>query len=186
MLSDSFGFSRRRRQTRSAWDWSSDVCSSDLGDEAEGIIALPEDASVGLELSEYLELPDNIFDLDLTPNRGDCFSVLGIARDVAAITGATVTMPELPQVSATIEESHPVEVEDPSACPRFAGRIIRNIDPDARSPIWMTERLRRSGLRVSFARSFRSRGIVCPSTRLPPVFAHDWIPLTMTRASLAT
>jgi len=119
-----------------------------LGDDAVGIIALPEDAPVGLELSEYLELPDNIFDLDLTPNRGDCFSVLGIARDVAAITGATVTMPDLPQVSATIEDSYPVEVEDPAACPRFAGRVIRNINPDARSPIWMTERLRRSGLRA--------------------------------------
>jgi len=119
-----------------------------LGDEADGIIALPDDAPIGFDLSEYLELPDNIFDLDLTPNRGDCFCVLGIARDVAAITGATVTMPELPQVSATIEDSHPVEVEDPSACPRFAGRVIRNIDPDARSPIWMTERLRRSGLRA--------------------------------------
>ncbi len=119
-----------------------------LGDEADGIIALPDDAPIGLELSEYLELPDNIFDLDLTPNRGDCFSVLGIARDVAAITGTTVSMPDLPQVSATIEDSHPVEVEDPSACPRFAGRVIRNIDPDARSPIWMTERLRRSGLRA--------------------------------------
>ena len=118
-----------------------------LGDEADGIIALPDDAPIGLDLSEYLELPDNIFDLDLTPNRGDCFCVLGIARDVAAITGATVTMPELPQVSATIEDSHPVEVEDPSACPRFAGRIIRNIDPDARSPIWMTEQIGRASCR---------------------------------------
>ena len=60
-----------------------------LGDEADGIIALPDDAPTGVELSEYLKLPDNIFDLDLTPNRGDCFSVQGIARDVAAITGTT-------------------------------------------------------------------------------------------------
>ncbi len=119
-----------------------------LGDEADGIIALPDDAPTGVELSEYLELPDNIFDLDLTPNRGDCFSVLGIARDLAAITGSQVTMPELAQSSATVEDAHPVEIKDPSACPRFAGRVIRNIDPAAKSPIWLTERLRRSGLRA--------------------------------------
>jgi len=119
-----------------------------LGDEADGIFALPEDAPIGVELSHYLELPDNIFDLDLTPNRGDCFSVLGIARDVAAITGSQLTMPEQQRPTATIEDTHPVKVKDPSACPRFAGRVIRGIDPDAKSPIWMTERLRRSGLRA--------------------------------------
>ena len=119
-----------------------------LGDEADGIIALPDDAPTGVELSEFLELPDNIFDIDLTPNRGDCFSVLGIARDVAALTGSEVRMPDLPPVTASIEDTHPVKVKDPSACPRFAGRVIRNIDPDAKSPIWMTERLRRSGLRA--------------------------------------
>jgi phenylalanyl-tRNA synthetase beta chain len=119
-----------------------------LGDDADGIIGLPDDAPVGLDLSEYLKLPDNIFDLDLTPNRGDCFSILGIARDVAAITGARLNIPEFPHVPAAIEDSYPVEIADPSACPRFAGRVIRNIDPDARSPIWMTERLRRSGLRA--------------------------------------
>ena len=118
-----------------------------LGDEADGIIALPDDAPTGVELSKYLELPDNIFDLDLTPNRGDCFSVLGIARDVAAITASAMSNADLPQASATIEDTHPVEVKDGSACPRFAGRVIRNIDPSAKSPIWMIERLRRSGLR---------------------------------------
>ena len=119
-----------------------------LGDEADGIIALPEDAPTGVELSEYLALPDYIYDLDLTPNRGDCFSVVGIARDVAAITSTQPSPPDLAQVTATIEDIHPVEVKDPSACPRFAGRVIRNIEAGAASPIWMTERLRRSGLRA--------------------------------------
>ena len=119
-----------------------------LGDEADGIIALPEDAPTGVELSEYLALPDYIYDLDLTPNRGDCFSVVGIARDVAAITSTQPSPPELAQVTATIEDIHPVKVKDPSACPRFAGRVIRNIEAGAASPIWMTERLRRSGLRA--------------------------------------
>jgi phenylalanyl-tRNA synthetase beta chain len=119
-----------------------------LGDEADGIIALPEDAPTGVELSEYLALPDYIYDLDLTPNRGDCFSVVGIARDVAAITSTQPSPPDLAQVTATIEDIHPVKVKDPSACPRFAGRVIRNIEAGAASPIWMTERLRRSGLRA--------------------------------------
>ncbi len=118
-----------------------------LGDEADGIIALPDDAPTGAELSAYLKLPDNIYDLDLTPNRGDCFSVLGIARDVAAMTGSKLTPPDMPQASVTIDDTHPVEIKDASACPRFAGRVIRNIEPNATSPIWMTERLRRSGLR---------------------------------------
>jgi len=119
-----------------------------LGDEADGIIALPEDAPTGADLSDYLELPDNVYDLDLTPNRGDCFSVLGIARDVAAITGTKMSAPELPTCAETIGDSHAVNIKDPSACPRFAGRVVRNIDPDTKSPIWMTERLRRSGLRA--------------------------------------
>ncbi len=118
-----------------------------LGDEADGIIALPDDAPTGAELSAYLKLPDNIYDLDLTPNRGDCFSVLGIARDVAAMTGSKLTPPDMPQASVTIDDTHPVEIKDASACPRFAGRVIRNIEPNATSPTWMTERLRRSGLR---------------------------------------
>ncbi len=118
-----------------------------LGDEADGIIALPDDAPTGAELSAYLKLPDNIYDLDLTPNRGDCFSVLGIARDVAAMTGSKLTPPDMPPASVTIDDTHPVEIKDASACPRFAGRVIRNIEPNATSPTWMTERLRRSGLR---------------------------------------
>ena len=118
-----------------------------LGDESDGIIALPDDAPTGADLSAYLKLPDSIFDLDLTPNRGDCFSVLGIARDVAAMTGSNLTPPDMPQASVTIDDTHPVEIKDSSACPRFAGRVIRNIKPNAMSPTWMTERLRRSGLR---------------------------------------
>ncbi len=118
-----------------------------LGDDADGIIALPDDAPVGAELTEYLELPDTIFYLDLTPNRGDCFSVLGIARDVSAMTGATLKSAEVPAVAATIEDVHKVKIKQPEGCPSFAGRVIRNIDPAAKSPGWMVERLRRAGLR---------------------------------------
>ena len=118
-----------------------------LGDESDGIIDLPADAEVGKPLIEFLDLPDAVIDLDLTPNRGDCFSVLGIARDVSALTGATLKDPTVPAVEATIEDTHPVELIEPAGCPRFAGRVIRGIDPAAKSPVWMVERLRRAGLR---------------------------------------
>ncbi len=118
-----------------------------LGDDADGIIALAADAPVGTSIKQYLDLPDAIFDLDLTPNRGDCFSVLGIARDVAALTGEALGGPDMTAVAATIEDVYPVECPLPEACPRFVGRVIRDIDLAARSPAWMTERLRKSGIR---------------------------------------
>ncbi len=118
-----------------------------LGDESDGIMHLADDATVGMPLVDFLELPDAAIDLDLTPNRGDCFSVLGIARDLAALTGDDLKDPAVAPVKATTDAVQPVELVEPAGCPRFAGRVIRGIDPAARSPIWMTERLRRSGLR---------------------------------------
>jgi phenylalanyl-tRNA synthetase beta chain len=118
-----------------------------LGDESDGIIALPDDAPVGQNLTDYLRLPDAVIDLDLTPNRGDCFSVMGIARDVAALTGADLQDPTYPAVAPAIDDTHEVVLELPEGCPNFAGQVIRNIDPAAKSPLWMVERLRRSGLR---------------------------------------
>ena len=119
-----------------------------LGDEAEGIIELPENATTGQALTEFLDLPDNTFDLDLTPNRGDCFSVLGIARDVSAITATPLKDVSVDVVTGTLKDQQAVELVLPEGCPRFAGRVIRNIDIGAKSPVWMTERLRRSGLRA--------------------------------------
>ncbi|MGB5740575.1 MAG: phenylalanine--tRNA ligase subunit beta [Woeseia sp.] len=127
------------------------LCSAtelDLGEESDGIIELPQDAPVGVALTQYLGLPDAIFDVDLTPNRGDCFSVLGIARDLSAQTSTPLRDPQLPAVEASIKDTHPVELLEPQACPRFAARVIRGIDPKARSPLWMIERLRRSGIRA--------------------------------------
>jgi phenylalanyl-tRNA synthetase beta chain len=118
-----------------------------LGDESDGIMELAADAEVGAPLVDLLGLPDAIIDLDLTPNRGDCFSVLGIARDVSALTGAALKDASVNPVAATIDDTHPVELVEPAGCPRFAGRLIRGIDPTAQSPLWMTERLRRAGLR---------------------------------------
>jgi len=119
-----------------------------LGDESDGIIELPVDATTGQALTDFLDLPDNSFDLDLTPNRGDCFSVLGIARDVAAMTDTPLKMLTIEEVPPSIADVQAVELVLPEGCPRFDGRVIRNIDSSARSPVWMTERLRRSGLRA--------------------------------------
>lgn len=119
-----------------------------LGDESDGILSLPQDAIVGSRLIDFLTLPDVAIDLDLTPNRGDCFSVLGIARDVAALTGAALKSADVAAVPPTSDISQPVELPNPEACPRFAGRVISGIDSQAESPLWMTEQLRRCGLRA--------------------------------------
>jgi len=118
-----------------------------LGDESDGIISLPADAPAGMPLTEFLALPDTVINLDLTPNRGDCFSVLGVAREVSAQTGCELKNSEVTRVDVSLEDILPVEIPLPEGCPSFAGRLIRNIDPNARSPFWLVERLRRAGLR---------------------------------------
>lgn len=118
-----------------------------LGDESDGIMDLPADMEAGSAFAAALGLPDTIIEVDLTPNRGDCFSVLGIARDVAALTGAALKDAEYPPVSPGIDDVHEVVVRDPAHCPSFAGRVIRGIDAKAKSPLWLREKLRRAGLR---------------------------------------
>ena len=106
-----------------------------LGTEADGIMELPEDAPVGEPLAEYLGVPDAVFDVDITPNRGDCFSVLGIARDVAALTEQPLSGPELGSPPAAVDTVYPVERPVPEACPRFAHRVVEGIDGSARSAV---------------------------------------------------
>ncbi len=118
-----------------------------LGTESDGIMQLPDDAATGVGLSDYLGLPDTIIDVDLTPNRGDCFSMLGIARDIAALTGAKLKSAGVDGPAAGSDSVQPVGLPVPEACPVFAGRVVEGIDPAARSPLWMVERLRRAGLR---------------------------------------
>jgi phenylalanyl-tRNA synthetase beta chain len=118
-----------------------------LGESHEGLWDLPPDAPVGVDLRAWLGLDDQIIDVDLTPNRGDCFSVLGIAREVALINGLPLGGPEIPPVAPGIADAFPIEVRAPQACPRFVGRVIRGIRPDAVTPLWMREKLRRAGLR---------------------------------------
>jgi phenylalanyl-tRNA synthetase beta chain len=119
-----------------------------IGEDATGIMELPADAPLGRSLRDYLRLDDTILDVELTPNRGDCFSVLGLAREVAAAQGTVLSFPPVPPVAPAHAEAFNVRLAAPEACPRFAGRVVRSIRTDAVSPPWLVERLRRAGLRA--------------------------------------
>ncbi|MEJ2604167.1 MAG: phenylalanine--tRNA ligase subunit beta [Gammaproteobacteria bacterium] len=123
------------------------VAELGLGEEADGIMELPGDATPGTSLAELLDLPDTVIDIDLTPNRGDCFSVLGVAREVATFTGAPLADSSREPVADATDDVYPIEVSAPDRCPRFIGRVVKGIDAHARTPLWMQERLRRCGLR---------------------------------------
>jgi phenylalanyl-tRNA synthetase beta chain len=127
------------------------LCSvTELGmaEQSEGIMELEEDAPIGMSLRDYLSLDDHVFDVDLTPNRADCFSVLGIAREVSALTKAPLIMPEIADVVPTIDEVRTVHLKAHEACPRYCGRVIRAINSAATTPVCMAERLRRGGIRI--------------------------------------
>lgn len=131
-------------------DSSGMLCSArelGLSDEHEGILELPGELVTGTPLREALALDDTILTLNVTPNRGDVLSVLGVAREVAAITAKKLTAPALEPVAAVTREKITVRLEAPARCPRFAGRVIQGVNPAARTPLWMRERLRRAGLR---------------------------------------
>ncbi|MGI9246607.1 MAG: phenylalanine--tRNA ligase subunit beta [Steroidobacteraceae bacterium] len=118
-----------------------------LSEEASGLMDLPVELRTGAPLVEALGLDDTVFEVNLTPNRGDCMSVLGVAREVAALTGARLTGPALLPFPAGSDATFPVELVAGAGCTRFASRVIRGLDPKAKSPAWMQERLRRAGLR---------------------------------------
>lgn len=126
------------------------LCSArELGitEDHSGIWILPEDAPVGTDIREYAKLNDARIEVKLTPNRGDALSLIGIARDLHAVTGAPLTLPEMKPVAPTCDCRLPVRVEAPELCGRFASRIIRNINARAETPAWMKERLERAGQR---------------------------------------
>lgn len=126
------------------------LCSArELGIDADasGLLELPADAPVGSRLDAYLGLPDASFELKLTPNRADCFSVRGVAFDVAAALSAQVNALEIPEAAITSQAALDVALHAGADCPRYCGRVIEGVDAGARSPLWMTERLKRAGLR---------------------------------------
>ncbi len=118
-----------------------------LSDDYGGLLTLPTDAPVGASVREYLALDDNLITLKLTPNRADCLSLLGIAREVAALTGAPLTPPEIVSVAAAHAETRDVLLDAPAACPRYCGRIVRGVNAKAATPEWLKRRLERCGVR---------------------------------------
>jgi len=126
------------------------ICSEEelgLAEQSDGIMVLPSEAEIGLDVRQYLQLDDALIELDLTPNRGDCLSITGIAREVGVLNKLAVNSPAIEAVPPTIEDSFPITLDSPADCPRYLGRIIRNINIDAQSPHWLKEKLRRSGIK---------------------------------------
>lgn len=118
-----------------------------LSEDHSGIMDLPEDAPVGSDLREYLQLEDSIFDIKLTPNKADCLSLLGVAREVSALTGTPLAFHEAAKAKVTSDARQEVNILAPDLCGRFSGRVIRNINAKAATPEWMKQRLERSGQR---------------------------------------
>lgn len=126
------------------------LCSySELGikEDHSGIIELPLDAPIGKDVREYLDLNDVAIEISLTPNRADCLSIAGIAREVGVINQVEVKTPVITSVSATIEDKVSIELQAPEACPRYLARVVKNVNVKAASPLWLQEKLRRCGIR---------------------------------------
>ena len=118
-----------------------------LSDDHSGLLELPADAAPGTDVRELLELDDHVFTIKLTPNRTDCLSILGVAREVAALTRSKLRAPAIAAVPPRNDARHPVRISAPDGCGRFTGRVIRNVNAGAQSPDWMRQRLERAGQR---------------------------------------
>ena len=126
------------------------LCSAaelQISEENDGLLELAADAPVGEDVRTYLQLNDVSIEVDLTPNRGDCLSLAGLAREVGALYAAPVSRPQVAAVAAVHEQVLPVEVLESKACPRYLGRVVRNVDVSKPTPLWMVERLRRADVR---------------------------------------
>ncbi len=118
-----------------------------LATDANGLMELANDAPVGVDIRDYLSLDDSIIEVDLTPNRADCLSVEGLAREVAVINKMDWSTTQVDNVPVSHQDTLTVSVEATEACPRYLGRLIKGVNAKAVTPLWMQERLRRSGLR---------------------------------------
>ncbi|MDY6919162.1 MAG: phenylalanine--tRNA ligase subunit beta [Pseudomonadota bacterium] len=118
-----------------------------LSDVSDGLLELPLDAPVGEDIRRYLGLDDTAIEVDLTPNRGDCLGIAGLAREVSVLNRAPVDPAPCTEMTHAIEDQFPVEIQARQQCPRYVGRVIRGVDLTRATPVWMTERLRRSGIR---------------------------------------
>ena len=118
-----------------------------LSNDHSGLLELKADAAVGSDVRSALGLDEHVFTLKLTPNRADCLSILGVAREVAALTGSPLENPPIGKIAARSTAKHAVRITHPEGCGRFAGRVIRDVDAAAQTPAWMKQRLERAGQR---------------------------------------
>ncbi|PCJ28469.1 MAG: phenylalanine--tRNA ligase subunit beta [SAR86 cluster bacterium] len=126
------------------------LCSGEelgLSENSDGLFELAQDAPVGADIRDYLNLEDTSIELDLTPNRGDCLGMIGLAREIGVISRENVNYPEQQDCTPSIPDEFPVQINAKDKCPRYLGRVIRNINLNSESPFWMQEKLRRCGLR---------------------------------------
>jgi phenylalanyl-tRNA synthetase beta chain len=118
-----------------------------LSDDHGGLLALAVDAPIGQNIREHLDLDDVYLTLKMTPNRGDCLSMIGIARDLSAITGAKIKLPIVTAINSTCDATRKITISAPAACGRYVGRVISNLNARAATPDWMKRRLERAGFR---------------------------------------
>lgn len=118
-----------------------------ISQESDGIIELPNDAPVGTDVSEFMKLNDQVIDIDLTPNRADCFCIRGVAREMATLNDLAVNQPQIVEIESVISDRVQVELKAPAQCPIYGSRIIKGIDNNRTTPLWMKECLRRSGIK---------------------------------------
>ncbi|MCM0036131.1 MAG: phenylalanine--tRNA ligase subunit beta [Burkholderiaceae bacterium] len=147
-----------------------------LSQDHGGLLVLPQSATIGQSIRKALDLDDTLFTLKLTPNRADCLSILGVAREVAALTGAELCMPAMTPAPVTLDEMLPVEVLAPDLCGRFGGRIVRGVNARAETPAWMVERLERAGQRSVTALVDISNYVMLELGRPTHVFDLDKLP----------
>ncbi len=143
------GFEIKRAKLRGVESFGMLCSARELGisEDHGGLLALPDDAPVAAEVRSYLGLDDNSFVIKLTPNRADCLSITGVARELAALTGVALKLPLVEPVAAVIEDTRAIVLDAPEACPRYCGRIVRGVNARAETPHWMKQRLERSGVR---------------------------------------
>lgn len=118
-----------------------------LSERAEGLLLLPKDAPTGMNFRDFYTLDDKVFSLKLTPNRADCLNVFGVAREIAAITAVDFVLPDIEPVKSEINDAITVCVSNPEMCPLYCGRVIREVSLNVSTPLWMTQRLERGGIR---------------------------------------
>ncbi len=143
------GFSVAEREIRGVKSYGMLCSAAELGlaEVSGGILEFDQSAEPGQGVGDYLDLRDSVIQLKLTPNRGDCLGIVGVAREVSTLTNSRLNIPKIQKIRATVNKALKVTLDAPQACPRYVGRAITHIDMTAKTPDWMAERLRRCGMR---------------------------------------